>query len=164
VQAVVKEEGDFIRPNPSSAVVWEYNGEDQDGDGKLAFEEQMHRTISTPVIKDDILYLPDFSGLFHCLDAKTGKRHWVYDMLSACWGSPLVVEDKVYIGDEDGEVSVFKHSADPNVAMKEEDGELVPAYAVNQMGASVYGTPIVAGNVLYINNQTHLFAITPGGK
>ncbi|RIK74449.1 MAG: serine/threonine protein kinase [Planctomycetota bacterium] len=164
VQAVVKEEGDFTRPNPNSAMVWEYNGQDKDGDGKLAFEERMHRTISTPVIKDGILYIPDFSGLFHCLDAKTGKVHWVYDMLSACWGSPLVVEDKVYIGDEDGEVSVFKHSADPSVAMKEQDGEMVPAYATNQMGASVYGTPIVAGNVLYINNQTHLFAISPDGK
>jgi hypothetical protein len=32
------------------------------------------------------------------------------------------------------------------------------------MGASVYSTPVVAGNVLYISNQTHLFAITPDGK
>ncbi|MCC6491930.1 MAG: PQQ-binding-like beta-propeller repeat protein [Pirellulales bacterium] len=164
VQAVVKQEGDFTRPNPNSAMVWEYVGQDVDGDGKLSFEEQMHRTISTPAIKDDVLYIPDFSGLLHCLDAKTGKRHWTYDMLSACWGSPMIVEDKVYVGDEDGEVSVFKHSADPSVAMKEQDGEMVPAYAANPMGASVYGTPIVAGNVLYINNQTHLFAISPGGK
>jgi outer membrane protein assembly factor BamB len=164
VQAVVEKEGDFERPNKNSAVVWEYRALDQDGDGETAFEEEMHRTISTPAIRDGILYLPDFSGLFHCLDAKTGKVNWVYDMLSACWGSPMIVEDKVYIGDEDGEVSVFKHSADPSEAMKEEDGEMVPAYAVNNMGASVYSTPVVAGNVLYISNQTHLFAITPDGK
>jgi len=164
VQAVVKEEGDFTRPNKNSAVVWKYDKADRDGDGEFAFEETMHRTVSTPAIRDGILYMPDFSGLFHCLDAKTGKVHWVYDMLSACWGSPLVVEDKVYIGDEDGEVSVFRHSADPSEAMKEEDGEMVPYYATNQMGASVYSTPIVAGNVLYISNQTHLFAITPDGK
>jgi hypothetical protein len=48
--------------------------------------------------------------------------------------------------------------------MKEEDGEMVPAYAVNNMGASVYSTPVVAADVLYISNQTHLFAITPDGK
>jgi outer membrane protein assembly factor BamB len=164
VQAVVEKEGDFERPNKNSAVVWEYRERDRDGDGEIAFEEEFHRSISTPAIRDGILYLPDFSGLFHCLDAKTGEVHWVYDMLSACWGSPLIVEDKVYIGDEDGEVSVFKHSADPSEAMKEEDGEMVPALAVNNMGASVYSTPIVAGNVLYISNQTHLFAITPEGK
>ena len=32
------------------------------------------------------------------------------------------------------------------------------------MGNCVYSTPIVANNVLYIANKTHLFAITPDGK
>ena len=85
-------------------------------------------------------------------------------MLAAAWGSPLIVDDKVYIGDEDGESSVFKHSADPAEAMREEDGEMVPYYGTRNMGASVYGTPIVADNVLYVGNQTDLFAITPDGK
>ena len=70
-----------------------------------------------------MLYIADFSGLFHCLDAKTGKLHWAYDMLAACWGSPLIVDGKVYIGDEDGDVAIFRHSADPNVAMKKDGGE-----------------------------------------
>ena len=83
----------------------------------------MHRTVGTVAIKDDILYIADFSGLFHCLDAKTGKVHWTYDMLAAAWGSPLIVDDKVYIGDEDGDVAIFRHSADPEVAM--EDGDAV---------------------------------------
>jgi hypothetical protein len=32
------------------------------------------------------------------------------------------------------------------------------------MGNSVYSTPIVADNVLYISNRTHLFAIEEGAK
>src|SRR4029079_2770485 len=115
-------------------------------------------------IKDDILYIADYSGLFHCLDAKTGKRHWVYDMLAASWGSPLIVDGKVYIGDEDGDVAIFKHSADPNVAMKKEGGEMKPFFGEINMGNSVYGTPVVADNVLYIANRTHLFAIQNGAK
>jgi outer membrane protein assembly factor BamB len=160
LQAVVPEEGDFTRPNPNSAVVWHFSEVDADGNGKVSFEETMHRTVGTVAIKDNILYIADFSGLFHCLDAKTGKPHWSYDMLSAAWGSPLIVEDKVYIGDEDGEVAVFRHSADPEVAMQ--DGE--PYYGTRDMGNSVYSTPIVADNVLYVCNRTHLFAITPEGK
>ena len=39
-------------------------------------------------------------------------------MFAAAWGSPLIVGDKVYIGDEDGDISIFNLSADPNVAMK----------------------------------------------
>jgi outer membrane protein assembly factor BamB len=160
LQAVVPEDGDFARPNPNSAVVWHFSEVDTDGNGKVGFEETMHRTVGTVAIREGILYIADFSGLFHCLDAKTGKVNWSYDMLAAAWGSPLIVEDKVYIGDEDGEIAVFRHSADPEVAM--EDGE--PAYGTRDMGNSVYSTPIVADNVLYVCNRTHLFAITPEGK
>ncbi|HMP07460.1 MAG TPA: PQQ-binding-like beta-propeller repeat protein, partial [Lacipirellulaceae bacterium] len=166
VQAVVEAEGDFSRPNPDSAVVWHYSELDRDGDGEIAFEETMHRTIGTVAIRDDILYIADFSGLLHCLDAKGGdsgqpKVHWVYDMLAASWSTPLIVEDKVYIGDEDGDVAIFRHSADPNEAMREEDGEMVPHFGTRNMAGAVYSTPAVAGNVLYISNPTHLFAITP---
>jgi outer membrane protein assembly factor BamB len=164
VQAVVEKDGDFARPNPNSAAVWHFSHEDQNGDGKVDFEETMHRSIGSVAIKDDILYIADFSGLFHCLDAKTGKQHWAYDMLASAWGSPLIVDGKVYIGDEDGDVAIFKHSADPNVAMKKEGGEQKPYYGEINMGSSIYSTPIVANNVLYISNRTHLFAIAEGAK
>src|SRR5690606_715090 len=164
IKAVIKDEGDFVRPNPNSGVVWHYSEADSDGDGEVAYEETMHRTVGTVAIKDDILYLADLSGLVHCMDAKTGKKHWTYDMLAQSWGSPLIVEGKVYIGDEDGQVAIFRHSADPNVAMKDEDGEMLPYYGEVDMGNSVYSTPIVADNVLYISNRTHLFAIERDAK
>ena len=159
-------------PNPNSAVVWHYSHQDQDGDGNLKFEEQFHRSLSTPVIKDDVLYVPDFSGVLHCLNAKTGKVYWTYDLLAACWGSALLVDGKVYVCDEDGDVTVFRHSADPSIAMKpvqtkEGRTEFVPINAgfvgdvlsVCNMGEAIYMTPIVANNVLYIATRTKLYAI-----
>ena len=106
----------MTRPNPNSAVVWHYAREDVNGDGKIEFEETMHRTIGSVAIKDDLLFIADFSGIFHCLDAKTGKRTG-RTTVAACWGSPLIVDGKVYIGDEDGDVSVFGLSANPDAAM-----------------------------------------------
>ncbi len=159
IQAVVPEEGDLARPNPNSAAVWHYSQVDRNDDGEIDFEEEMHRSCGTVAIKDNVLYIADFSGLFHCLDAKTGEVNWVYDMLAAAWGSPLIADGKVYIGDEDGDVAIFKHSADPEVAMKDDGGEMIPFYGEVNMGNSVYSTPIVADNVLYISNRTHLFAI-----
>jgi outer membrane protein assembly factor BamB len=147
LQAVVKEEGDFARPNPNSAVVWHYSEHDINGDGKIDFEETMHRTCGTVVIKDDILYLADFSGLFHCVDAKTGKPYWTHDMLAASWGSALVVDGKVYVGDEDGDITICKH------------GKELEIISEINMGNSVYSTPVVANNTLFIANKTHLFAI-----
>jgi outer membrane protein assembly factor BamB len=161
LQAADPKQGDLIRSNPNSAAIWHYSQVDQNGDGEVDFEETMHRSCGTVTIQDNILYIADFSGLLHCLDATTGKVHWTYDMLAAAWGTPLVVEGKVYLGDEDGEVAIFRHSSDPDVAMREEDGERVPYYGERNMGNSVYSTPIVAGNVLYISNRTHLFAIAP---
>lgn len=160
LQAVDPEVGDLARSNPNSAAVWHFSEEDSNEDGEIDdYLETMHRSCGTVAIKDGILYIADFSGIFHCLDAKTGKVHWSYDMFAAAWGSPLIVEGKVYIGDEDGDVAIFRHSADPAVAMNLDGDEPVPALGEINMGNSVYSTPIIANNVLYISNRTHLFAI-----
>ena len=149
---MIKEQGEVARPNPNSAAIWHYAGFDADSNGKLAFEETMHRTCGTVAIKDGLLYVADFSGLFHCLDVKTGKPIWTHDMLAASWGSPLIADGKVYIGDEDGDISVFKLGREKELLAE-----------VN-MGNSVYSTPIVAGGTLYIANKSHLFAIRAGAK
>ena len=121
---------------------------DVDGDGEYNFEETMHRSCGTVCIKDDLLYISDFSGLFHCLDAKSGEVHFTYDMFAAAWGSPLIVDGHVYIGDEDGDIAIFKLSKDAKDPIEE----------IN-MGNSVYSTPIVANGTLFIANKTHIFAI-----
>jgi outer membrane protein assembly factor BamB len=158
-QAVVKEDGEIARSNPNSAAVWQFSEYDLNRNGKIDFEEIMHRTCGTATIKNDLLYIADFSGFLHCLDAKTGRPHWSYDMLSACWSSALIVEDKVYIGSEDGAVFIFKNSPKMELLSKNENGE--PG-GIN-MGCAVYSTPVVAHNVLYISNKYYLFAIAPDG-
>lgn len=147
-QAVIPEKGEVAIDNPNSAVIWHYSEFDQNGDGTIDFEETMHRTCSTVAIKNDLLFIVDFSGLFHCVDAKTGKVHWTHDMLAAAWGSALIVGEHVYIGDEDGDVCIFNLSSEKHEPIAE----------IN-MGNSVYSTPIVANNTLFIANKSHLFAI-----
>ncbi len=164
LQAVDEDEGDFVRTNPNSAAVWQFSEDDRNGDGEIEYEETMHRSCGTVAIKDGILYISDFSGLFHCIDAKTGKVHWTYDMLAQAWGSPLIVDGKVYIGDEDGQIAIFRHSADSSVAMKDDEGEKIPYHGEIEMQNSIYSTPIVVDNVLYISNRTHLFAIKEGAE
>ena len=155
IQACVEAEGDFTRPNPNSAAVWHYEGEDLNRNGKLDFEETMHRTIGSVAIKDDLLVIVDFSGLVHCLDASTGKCYWTYDMQSACWSSPLIVDGKIYIGNEDGQILIFKLSPTMEILSKAEDG--TPGGI--DMGSYVYTAPIVANGVLFISTRNYLFAI-----
>ena len=148
LQAVVEEDGQIARDNPNSAVIWHYSDVDRDGDGDIGFEEQMHRSCGTVAIKNDLLYISDFSGLLHCLNAQTGEVHFTYDMFAAAWGSPLIVDGHVFIGDEDGDIAIFDLAADATEPIKE----------IN-MGNSIYSTPIIANGTLFIANKTHLFAI-----
>ena len=157
LQAVNTEAGEKVIPNPNSKVVWHYDWFDADDNDRKDFEELIHRSCGTVAIKNDLLYIADFSGLFHCLDAKKhndGKAtvYWTYDMFAAAWGSPLIVEDKVYIGDEDGDVAIFELSKEQK--MIEE---------IN-MSNAVYSTPVVANNTLFISNKNTLYAISADGK
>jgi len=152
LQAIDAKAGEKAVANPNSAVLWHYSTVDVNKNGKIEFEETMHRSCGTVAIKNDILYIADFSGLFHCLNAKTGERYWTHDMFAAAWGSPLIVDGKVYIGDEDGDVTIFELSSKMKIL------------AEINMDNAVYSTPIVANNVLYIANKSTLFALEPKGE
>jgi outer membrane protein assembly factor BamB len=115
--------------------------------GRLWHYDKIRRSISTGAIADGLLYYPDFSGFLHCVDIKTGKPLWVHDMLAAVWGSPLVVDGKVYMGDEDGDVVILQA------------GPKTKVLAEMNMGNSIYSTPVPANGVLYIANRNQLFAL-----
>lgn len=148
-RAVDPDAGHQVRRNPNSAAIWHYRGFDANRDGKLEFNETMHRSLGMVAIQDDLLVIGDYGGLVHCLDAKSGRVHWTHDLLAAVWGSPLIADGKVYLGTQDGDVVVFEHA--PKFKL----------LATNGMEGAVYGSPVVAGGVLYISTATHLFAIGP---
>jgi outer membrane protein assembly factor BamB len=109
--------------------------------------DKIRRSISTPAIKDGIVYEADFSGFLHALDAKTGQAYWTHDLFAAVWGSPLLVDGKIYIGDEDGDVAILQ------------EGKTKKVIAEINMGSSVYSTPVPANGVLYISNRNQLYAL-----
>lgn len=154
IQAVEPEKGEIEVDNPNSGVVWHYSMADSNEDGTIDFEEEMHRSCGTVAIKDNVLYIADFSGLVHCLDAKGTKDgkpivHFTYDMLAQSWGSPLIADGHVFIGDEDGDVCVFEFGSENNEPIDE----------IN-MGTSVYSTPVAANETIFISTKDKLFAIS----
>ncbi len=114
--------------------------------------DKIRRSISTAAIADGLVYISDFSGFLHCLDAKSGKPYWTFDVLAAVWGSPLVADGKVYLGDEDGDVLILQA------------GKELKKLAEINMGNSVYSTPVPANGVLYIMTRSELYAIAGTGK
>lgn len=115
--------------------------------GQIWHYDKIRRSISTGALKDGILYYADFSGFLHAVDAKTGKPYWVHDLLAAVWSSPIIVGDKVYLGDEDGDVVILQHGKEKKLV-----GEM-------NMGSSVYCSVVPANGALIIANRNQLYSV-----
>jgi outer membrane protein assembly factor BamB len=117
-----------------TGVIWDYRG--------------IYRSISTVSIDptSGLLFVGDFSGYIHCLDAETGKLQWTYDMKAHMWGSTLVADGKLYAGDEDGDFVVMAATREKKLISE------------TNLGAPVYSTPVVANGVIYVASNTHMFA------
>jgi outer membrane protein assembly factor BamB len=115
--------------------------------GRVWHYDKIRRSLSTAVVYEGILYCPDLSGFLHALDAATGAPYWVHDTFAAVWGSPLVVEGRVYLADEDGDVVVLQA------------GKQEKVLAETNLGSSVYSTPAPAAGTLFIATRDRLFAL-----
>ena len=116
--------------------------------GMIWHYDKIRRSISTAAVADGLVYISDFSGYLHCLDAETGQPYWTHDNLAAIWSSPMIVDGRVYLGDEDGDIVVFQHGKEKKVL------------AEMNMGSAVYGTVAPAHGVLFTANRNELFALT----
>ena len=117
-----------------TGTIWDYKG--------------IKRSISTVAIdpNNGLLFIGDFSGFVYCLDAETGKFYWIHDMKNHMWGSTLVADGKVYLGDEDGDFVVMASSKEKKILSE------------TNLGAPIYSTPVVANGVIYVATQYHLYA------
>ena len=123
--------------------------------GKKVWDyRKIQRTISTCAIDpaSGLLIAADYTGYVYCLDAKTGKENWIYDTKAHMWSSPLIADGKVYIGDEDGDLTVLPLKADFDPKKDK------PLFETNML-VPIYSSPIVANGTLYIGTQTHLYAV-----
>jgi outer membrane protein assembly factor BamB len=138
--------------------------------GKIWSFDKIHRSLSSVSIDPEtgLLFVADFSGFVHCLDAESGKLYWTYDMKAHIWGSTMVADGKVYVGDEDGDFTVLaankgKKLAGDKVKPGGPENEAIFISETN-LGSPVYGTPVVANGTIYIQSNTHLFGFYDASK
>jgi len=136
------------KPNPNSGQIWHLGGIDQDGSqtGEKG-AEAFRRTLSTAAIHDGLGYVPDLSGRVHCIDFERGRRYWEADVLAAIWGSCMVADGKVFVGDEDGILTVFA------------EGKELKKLAEFEFNSSIYSTITIAHGVIFVTDRSRLYAI-----
>ena len=117
-----KKDPPATKPNPDSAVIWHYGGDEKRPFAKRDYS--FGRTMSTACIIDGVIYISELAGYLHCLDAKTGKKFWQFDTKSAIWGSAYFVDGKIILANEDGDVYFFKHEKEQTVIDEVADGSV----------------------------------------
>ena len=152
VSAEIGEAGGPGQPNPNTGIIWHYGGDDDDKGTVTgqANESIFYRTISTVAVSKGLVFAADRRGQVHCVDFATGKRYWAHDLMSTIWGSPLVADDHVLIGTEDGKLTLFKATKDAVKIVREYD---------TKDYASIYSTPVIAHGDLFLVDRVGLTRI-----
>ena len=104
-------------------------------------------TLSTPAIHDGLVYIPEFNGYMHCLDANTGHPYWTDDLKAGIWASPYWADGKVYLGTEDGTVRIYVH------------GKKLTRLPDMETESGCYTSPSAANGVLFVPTRQALYAI-----
>ncbi|MGE5198149.1 MAG: PQQ-binding-like beta-propeller repeat protein, partial [Rhodospirillaceae bacterium] len=124
------------------------NGQgDVTGSRLLWTSREVGRVAGTPIEKDGLLYVGDVGGTVHCLDAATGSRVWKHETNGAIWGCLLLAGDRLYVGNEDGTMTVLRAGRQKQVL------------AQIDMDAPLYSPPALAGDALYLATANRLYLI-----
>jgi outer membrane protein assembly factor BamB/HEAT repeat protein len=124
------------------------NGQgDVTGSRLLWTSREVGRVAGTPIEKDGLLYVGDVGGTLYCLDAATGALVWRHDTMAAIWGCLLMAGDRLYVGNEDGTMTVFRAGRQKQVL------------AQIDMDAPLYSPPALVGDALYLATANRLYLI-----
>jgi outer membrane protein assembly factor BamB len=134
--------------NKDSGLVWHYGGMLVPKPADAERDWVFGRTMSSVAVHDGLVYAPELAGFLHCLDAKTGKQVWEFDMRDGTWCSPLVADGRLFVG-TDGDLLIFPA------------GKGVKEPAKINMEASIKVPPVIVSGVIYINTGAKLYAIGP---
>jgi outer membrane protein assembly factor BamB len=124
------------------------NGQGDVTESRLLWtSHEVGRVAATPLEKDGLLYVGDVGGTIHCLDAATGAHIWKHETNGAIWGAFLLAGDRLYVGNEDGIMTVLRAGRQKQVLSQIE------------MDAPLYSAPERIGDALYLATANRLYRI-----
>jgi outer membrane protein assembly factor BamB len=133
----------------SSDIVAVHAGANHTGP-RVAWEKKKGAFAYVPsmLLKDDLLFtVHDKTGTAGCYNAATGQALWTQKLSGAFRSSPILVEARIYLASDRGDVFVFAA------------GDRFKMLARNSLGEGVSASPAVADGRLYYRGSEHLFCI-----
>lgn len=103
--------------------------------------------LLSPLIKDGIIYTVDSRNNLIGIDAKTGKTLYTKRLKNKYNASPVYAGGRVYFTSVKGETLVIKA------------GRTLDILAENKLPGDIFATPAIAGNSIFIRNESTLYRI-----
>jgi outer membrane protein assembly factor BamB len=116
-----------------------------DGSGKLAWENTVRAYVPSLLEKEGYLYAVLDAGIASCWRCDTGETVWKARLGGTFSSSPVLVGQRIYATNEEGTTFIF--AADP------EGFELL---AENPLGDSVFATPTICGDRIYLRGAERI--------
>jgi outer membrane protein assembly factor BamB len=88
------------------------------------------------------------AGVLTCADAKTGDVLWQLRVGGTHWSTPVLVKDRLYCFNQDGEARVVRVTA--------EQGELLHSV---KLGETIQGSPAIVDGAIFVRSDKHLWKI-----
>ena len=106
-------------------------------------------SVSSPLFYRDRVYVAQDGGRVTCFDAKSGDKLYEQERLGVdgdYYASPIAANGHVYFCSGKGMVTVTAA------------GDTLQVAARNTLGESIYATPAIVDNKLYVRSERHLWA------
>jgi outer membrane protein assembly factor BamB len=107
--------------------------------------------VASPLLYDDLLYFTkERTGIFFCLNAKSGKVNYSNKRLpgiNMLYASLAGAAGRIYIAGRDGKTVVLKHGLEYEVL------------ATNELDEGIDASPVIVGPQLFLRGQKHLYCI-----
>jgi outer membrane protein assembly factor BamB len=109
-----------------------------DGSGKIVWENKSRVYVPSMIVHDGHLYAVLDAGVAMCWNCADGTEKWKQRLGGTFSASLVLAGDRLYACNEEGQVFVFR--ATP---------EKFESLGQNQLGSSVFATPVICGGKIY---------------
>jgi len=110
-------------------------------------EGKMPQRVGSGVIHEGHLYLSDADGFAECIEATTGKVVWKERLGGRLWGSLLLADGKLYVGNLEGQTFVLE--ASPTFKQ----------LSRNDLNETTYSAVAASAGALFLRTHRHLWCI-----
>ncbi|MEZ6087627.1 MAG: PQQ-binding-like beta-propeller repeat protein [Pirellulaceae bacterium] len=110
-----------------------------DGSGEIVWETTDRQYVPSMLMINNHVFAVHDAGVAACFDADSGKQKWKHRLGGTFSSSPVLVGDRIYVTNEEGETTIFKA-----------DDRQYQQIASNKLGHSVFATPAICGSQIFM--------------